>query len=261
MPFTVRSNRIKSILRTGGAALGFGVLTCSPDVVEAAGWAGVDFVWLDLEHSGISPYDSSSLQNLVRAAESAQLDIMVRLPSGDESIIGKVLDTGVHSILIPGVDSSGEVEKIIAASKYFGSIPSTRGAGLARAGGWAAPDTAFAEGSDSQVMVGVMVESKKSVQAVDRILSVKGLDFAFVGPVDLSVSMGFPFETTNQAVKEAIDMVRGAAIARDIPLGITTADVESAKRAIVEGFKIIRIGVDLPMMSKSLSSLVKSIRA
>lgn len=261
MPSAVRPNRIKKVVKSGGAALGFGVLTYNPDVVEIAGRAGVDFIWLDLEHSGISPYDSMSLENLVRAAENAQLATVVRPPSSDESVIGKVLDTGVSSILVPGIDSSDEVERIVAASKYrVGGIESTRGAGLARAGSWAAPDAAFAEDSDSQVMVGVMIESKNAVQAIDQILSVSGLDYVFVGPVDLSVSLGFPFETAHPLVKETISKVRDAAIGKNIPVGITTSDVESAKVAISEGFRIVRIGVDLPMIAKSLGLLVRTIR-
>ena len=259
MPSSIRPNRIRSVLSKGEAALGFGVLTCSPAVIEVAGRAGIDFVWLDLEHSGVSPYDSSSLENVVRAAENAQLAVVVRPPSGDGSMIGKVLDTGVHSVLVPGLASSKQVEEIVTASKYnIGG--STRGAGLTRAGGWTAPDAAFAGDSDTQVMVGIMIESKEAVNDIDNILSVKGLDYVFIGPVDLSVSLGVPFETTHHLVTESIARVRESALDRDVPVGITASDSESARKAIAEGFRIIRIGVDLTMISKSLSSLMEAVR-
>jgi 2-dehydro-3-deoxyglucarate aldolase len=257
----MKPNRIKNVLKSGGVALGFGVLTFSPGVIEVAGRAGVDFIWLDLEHSGISPYDSVSMENMVRTIENLGLVAIVRSPENNESMIGKILDAGVHSILVPGINSKDETIRMVAAAKYrTKGFSSVRGAPVSRASGWVAPDIAFVEGSDSQLMVGATIESKEGVQNLDEILSVNGLDYIFVGPADLSLSLGFPFETTHATVKEYIAKIRNSCLRKGMPVGIAAPDVEAAKNAISDGFRIIRIGVDLPMISKTLTSLVNEIR-
>ena len=97
MPSGIKPNRMKTVLDSGGVALGFGVLTFNAGVIEAAAAAGVDFVWLDLEHGGISPYDSVSMENLVRCAENAGLTALVRVPENNPTMIARILDTGVQS--------------------------------------------------------------------------------------------------------------------------------------------------------------------
>src|SRR5439155_9621410 len=133
MPSGIRQNRMKGVLDSGGVALGFGVLTFSPAVIEVAGRAGVDFIWLDLQHTGFSPYDSIAMENLVRAAENAGVAVLVRLPENNAAMIAKILDTGAHSILVPDIENKDETVKAVAAAKYeIKSFPSIRGAPVSR---------------------------------------------------------------------------------------------------------------------------------
>jgi len=255
-------NRIREVLDSGGVPLGFGVQTFNPTLIEIAGRAGVDFVWLDLEHGGFSPYDTQTMEGLVRAADTAGVSTLVRVPGLDDKIIAKVLDSGVHAILVTDASSKADVEKAVAAAKYFPPIGDTlRGAGIIRSFGWSSPSLELAQKSDQQTMVGAMVESKNLIDNLQDILSVKGLDFLFIGPADLSISLGVHFQTTHPVVREYTKKALDAAKSKGVPVGFPAGDAEKAKEAIKEGFRILRIGVDTAMISKDLVNLLKTIRS
>jgi 2-dehydro-3-deoxyglucarate aldolase len=82
-------------------------------LVEVFGDLGLDFVWLDFEHTGPSAYDSKVFENLTRAAEGAGTELLVRTPSGDPEIIRKILDTGVRNLLIPRIETAEEVKRAV----------------------------------------------------------------------------------------------------------------------------------------------------
>jgi 2-keto-3-deoxy-L-rhamnonate aldolase RhmA len=255
-------NRIREVLDAGDVPLGFGVQTFNPALVEIAGRAGVDFVWLDLEHGGFSPFDTQAMEGLVRAADATSISTLVRVPGFDDKIIAKVLDSGVHAILVTDVGSKADVAKAVAATKFLPPTGDTlRGAGIMRSFGWSSPSLELAQKSDQQTMVGAMVESKNLIDNLQDILSVKGLDFLFIGPADLSISLGVHFQTAHPLVKEYAKKTLDAAKSMSIPVGYPAGDAERAKEAIKEGYRILRIGVDTAMVSKDLGNLLKAIRS
>jgi len=250
-------NRIRKVIKEGGAALGAGALTFNPNVIEVLGNAGLDFVWLDLEHTGHCPFDSVSMENLIRAADNVDIATLVRVPTDDDHMIGKLLDAGAQAILVPGLSSVEEVRHAVSAAKY--SLGG-RGTPLSRATGFRAPDQAFAEQADQDTMIGIMIENKALIDNLDKVLMINGLDFGFIGPSDLSISLGVPFQTSHPKVKEYISKALELCKAKGIPVGYPVSDLESARKAIREGCKLLRIGVDLQVLHREFSRLIQQVK-
>jgi 2-keto-3-deoxy-L-rhamnonate aldolase RhmA len=253
----LRENRILKVIKEGKVALGCGALTLSPSVIEVIGLAGLDFVWIDLEHIGISPYDSFNMENILRTADSVNISTLVRIPYCDEHMIGKLLDAGVNAILISGVKTREEVEKLVRASKFDPPNKSTiRGSGVGRAMGWSPITKDFVKFSDKETMAGIMLEKKEAIDRLDDLLSVKGLGFTFIGPTDLSVSLGVPYERTHKKVEEYIKKAKEKCEAKGIIVGRAVSNVDGLKQAIKEGYKLIRVGMDLEILLKELKNMV-----
>jgi 2-keto-3-deoxy-L-rhamnonate aldolase RhmA len=257
----VKTSRIKRIVKEGGTALGAGVLSFSPSVVEVFADAGIDFVWLDLEHSGYSPYDYEHMTSMVRAADAFGISTLVRVPENSESMIAKVLDAGVHAVLVPGVTSVEGATHAVGAAKYFPpDRTGNRGAALSRFVGFKGLSEGAARQADAETMVGIMIEDRATVDNLEAITSVKGLDFGFLGPQDLSISLGLSFQPGHQRVQEYIQKAIQTCKSKGLTLGHAVTDAEAAKKAIGQGFRILRIGQDLQILNKEIQGLLERIK-
>jgi 2-dehydro-3-deoxyglucarate aldolase len=255
------TNHVRERLESDEPALGARAETFSPVMVEVYGQLGYDFVWLDFEHGGPSPYDSTAFDALIRAAESAGIELFVRVPSGDPPLIHKVLDTGVRTILIPRVRSAAEVREAVEAAHFtYDGDPGARGFGGGRPTGWGADDEGFIESQDEAVLVGAMIEHRDAVENVEEILSVPELGFAFIGANDLSISMGRPRQTDHPEVRAAIGTVEEACRDADVPFGAPKHDTGAAAAAIDDGYSVLRIGDEVGAAREALGSRLETLR-
>lgn len=249
----ITTNRIAEALEHDRPVYGINVLSTAPTVVEALADIGLDYVWLDLEHVGPSPYDSEAVAELVRAAELADLEPLVRVPEADQKMINEVVDAGVRTVLVPKVESADEIRRAVSAARFeYDGGPGDRGAPLARSTGWRSADPGFPAAADETVMVGAMIETEAAVAAIDEILSVPELGFAFVGPGDLSVSLGRPLESDHETVAEAVADVEHAADRHDIPLGRIATAPEEIDAAVADGYRVLRVGVDTVAVAETV---------
>jgi len=233
---------------------GASVATYSPAAVEAFGAVGLDFVWLDFEHGGPSPYDSTVFEDLTRAAEVADVELFVRLPSGEPSLVRKVLDAGVKTILIPRVETATEVREAVAAAKLaIDGEPADRGIGVGRTSTWGHDFSGYAATEDAETFVGVMIENEIAVENIDEILDVSGLGFAFLGSADLSVSVGRPMEKDHPDVAALVDRAETAISESDVALAGIHNDPEAVREAVDAGYRIVRMGGDLSAARTVLS--------
>lgn len=253
---------LRDSLDEGRAVFGARATTLSPAVVELYGAVGLDFAWLDLEHTGASPLDSRVLEGLARAGDAAGIDPLVRLPSGEPAVVRKALGTGIRSILVPRVDSASEIRRAVEASRFvYDGRPGGYGASAGRDGVWGTDPPADPSDHDESVAVGCMVESRAAVENLTEILAVPDLDFAFVGPADLSVSLGHPLEKSHPEVQEAVATVRDAFLDADVPLGWVTNDVEDAETAVEQGYQLLRIGDEMGAARDVLASRLDALRS
>lgn len=239
-------NRFQDGLEADVPQLGPAALTCSPMIVETYGRIGLDFVWLDLEHSGISPTDSTAMEELVRAAAVGDTELVVRITSSDPAIVRKVLDAGVRNIVVPRVETASEVERAVEASQFvYDGEPGERGVGVGRANYWGEDLSAeYRRQEDRSVMIGVNIENRTAIGNLDEILSVPGLGFVLLGHQDLSVSMGAMPD--DEAVQDAIETYRETAAAAGIPYGRAIGmDPDDIEAAVDEGYRMLIVGDEL----------------
>lgn len=256
-------NGLRRTLERGGAAFGASADTFSPTVIETLGDIGLDFVWLDFEHSGPSPYDSTVFEDLTRAAEVGEIELLVRLPAPDPPLVRKVLDAGVRTILLPRIETADQLQQAVEAAyfSYDGRV-GDRGVGVGRSSRWAGYVDSHIAGEDDEILVGTMIENERAVDTIEEILSVPQLGFAFVGPADLSMSMsgGTPLDKHPSAVENAIERTRSACLEAEIPIGRIQNDPAAAANAVEAGFQLVRIGGDIGSMRETLGSRLNQVR-
>lgn len=238
-------------LSEGGLVRGVGATSFATAVVETAGDAGMDFVWLDLEHKGPSPADSQVLENLVRAAERVDTELLVRLPNGEPWLVRKTLDAGVSNLVIPRVETASEVRRAIRAAEFvYEDAPGGRGGAVSFASDWGRDGY---EPRQESPAVGVMVETELAVENLTDILSVPGLDFTYLGAADLSISLGHPFETDHPTVASTVNSIREQCVEADVALGRSVGDPVSVSDAVEEGYQLLRYADDVSALRRTLS--------
>ncbi|WP_324665462.1 HpcH/HpaI aldolase family protein [Haloarcula sediminis] len=240
-------NALRHALERGETVFGASTETYSPTAIEVLGDVGLDYVWVDLEHGGPSPYDSTAIEELTRAAEVGDIELLVRLPKPEPALVRKVVDAGVRTVLLPRIESAEDLRPAVEAAyfAYDGDV-GDRGVGVGRSGEWAGYVDSFVGGEDSEILVGTMIENQAAVDNVEGILDVPQLGFAFVGPADLSISLsgGEPLAKNAETVESAIDRTLAACLDAGVPIGRIRNDVASARAAVDAGYQIVRIGGD-----------------
>ena len=198
-----RRNAVKLANAEGKTAVGIGVQTNSPDMVEMAAAANFDFVYLDLEHGSFG-FDSAI--HLIRAAEASGITPFVRVPDHTPSFIMRVLDAGAMGVIVPNVKSAGEAQSVVSAAKYtWNSNGGSRGACPGTRATWhqVRDWQEFSIASNKETSVWLLLESPKALQTVDEIVKVPGIDAIMLGPFDLAHALGLPGQTTHEVVIEA----------------------------------------------------------
>lgn len=256
------TNRIRDALAAGTAVFGAESATFSPSVVEVYGDVGLDFVWLDFEHAGPSPYDSTVFEDLTRAGEVGGIDLLVRLPSGDPPLIRKVLDAGVRTILIPRVETAAEVRTAVEATRYrYDDAAGERGVGNSRNSTWGNSAPNQIELEDESVAIGVMIENRTAVNNLESILAVPHLDFIFIGPADLSVSSGGSWLEKVPVVDEQIEYVVETATDADVPFGGVKTSVDDARTALGDGYQVLLVGGEISSARSVLGRKLAALRS
>lgn len=212
-------NRMKEKIARGEAALGVSLMFPSPQLVEMIGHAGFDWVLLDCEHGSIGPGD---LELMSMAADAVGVTPIARPRSNADAEIQAVLDRGAAGVQAPHVTSKAEAERVVAAVKFGAGARRSLAAGT-RPDRWglggAMPD--FVEAANKASLVCVQIEDAEAVANIDEILTAEGVDVFFIGPSDLSQSMGFPGNPkappVAAAIAETLQKIRAAGHAPGMP--------------------------------------------
>lgn len=252
----MRKNPLKKKIKDGQVIIGAFVRIAAPALVEICAYSGFDFVVLDAEHGPLSERD---VENLVRAADAANIPALVRVPVNSHSTILRFMDTGSMGVHVPMINTVEQASSAVQAVKY----PPIGDRGLAgvRASGYGqlTPLHEYVVRANEETMVVIHLEDINGVNNIDAILEVDGVDVIFIGPVDLSSSIGVPGQTGAPQVQEAISTIVNKARANAKTLGTTFSDSTSAKTRIEEGYRYLLIGTDSILASAS-RELLKSIR-
>ncbi|MDS0261461.1 aldolase/citrate lyase family protein [Haloarcula sp. S1CR25-12] len=247
------ANELPATLEDGAVALGLLDNTYSPTVMEFCGELGLDFVWLDLEHGGPDPWHAGRLETLLLAAERTGIDPLVRLPDTDPTLVRKALDLGVRNVFLPRVEGAEEVRRAVRSARFrYDGGPGDRGLAAPRARRWGLAEDYVAT-EDEQTLVGATIETTDAVEAIDEILSVPELGFVFIGPFDLSVSLGQPGELDHPDVEAAIETVRASAVEAGVPVGGLGFGMDDVNQKAGNGYQILHLGSTTGALKQAVS--------
>jgi len=200
----MKSNRMKEMIARGEPALGCSIMFPSPQIVEMIGHAGFDWVLLDLEHGSIGPGD---LEIMAMAADAAGITPIARPRTNAAGDITSVMDRGVMGVQVPHVNSAADARRAVAAVKFGPGAARSLAAGT-RPDSWGMGRhkmSDFTAAANAQSLVCVQIEDAEAVRNIDEILAVEGIDVFFIGPSDLSQSLGHPGDPKAPPVAAAIE--------------------------------------------------------
>jgi 4-hydroxy-2-oxoheptanedioate aldolase len=207
----MRTNKMKEKLRAGQPALGVSMMIPSPQIVEMVGRLGFDWVLIDCEHGTIS---IETVELMVMAAEASGLTPIVRPWTNSAHAILRVMDRGAMGVQVPHVNTAADAQRAVEAVKYhpLGRRGIAAGTRPAQYGLGVTPGE-YVEWVNRETLVCVQLEEVEALHNIDEILQVEGVDVFFLGPSDLSQSMGYPGQAGVPAVQRAIDDAFAAIVA------------------------------------------------
>lgn len=217
-----------------------------PSVAESLGRAGFDWLTVDLEHSGTSLETASEM---IRIVDLIGLNALVRVGSHDSNVIKRVMDAGAHGIIASTVNTVEEAKNIVSAVKY--PPIGTRGVGLSRAHGYAQEFEDHYSWLNEESLVIVQIEHINAVNNMREIMKVPGVDGFFIGPYDLSASLGIPGQFDHSLMKEALNHVRNVKKEAGCISGIHVVQpqIQDLQARIDEGYEMIAYGIDYLLMA------------
>jgi 2-dehydro-3-deoxyglucarate aldolase/4-hydroxy-2-oxoheptanedioate aldolase len=221
-----------------------------PEMVEMVGWlGGFDAVWFDLEHT---PMTAADVAAGARAARACGLHSFARLAATDYAAVMRPLEAGAGGVMAAMVRSAAQAEELVRWAKFhphgLRGVNSTGPDG--RHG--TLPLLEYLQRANARTAVGVQVENVEAVDDVERIAAVAELDFLFVGPADLSQSMGIPGQWDHPRLWQAIERVARAAAGRNLAWAILPASPAHARRYVELGCRMLSIGLDAWAFARGL---------
>jgi 4-hydroxy-2-oxoheptanedioate aldolase len=249
-------NRTKAKLAAGEAAFGCFVRTPEPQLVEYVGMLGWDFLVFDAEHGPLQPRE---VEDLCRAIEPRGTTPIVRVTTNDAPTILRFLDTGVHGLHVPWVNSAAEAERAVRSVTY--SPRGIRGLAGSRASEWGLrePIGDYVQRANRELLVVVQVETQDAVDAIDDYLKIPGIDVLFLGPTDLSQSLGHPGELDHPEVLAALDRVADAVIGSGVTLGIYAGSVDMTKAWLDRGARYFTTSLE-PFLRDGMRTHLQQVR-
>lgn len=244
-------NTFKQALGNKAPQIGLWLGLANGYCAELAANADFDWLLIDGEHA---PNDLRSILAQLQAIAPYQAQPVARPPVGDAATLKQYLDLGVQTLLVPMVDTAEQARALVRATRYPPDGIRGVGSALARASRWnSIPD--YLDHADSQICLLVQIETREGLENLDDIAAVEGVDGVFIGPADLSASLGHRgnpgHEDVQRAIEEGIARIQKAHKAA----GILSANKTLARRYLDLGATFVAVGVDTSLLMNSLKAL------
>jgi 2-keto-3-deoxy-L-rhamnonate aldolase RhmA len=206
---SVKSASLKSRLQAGEVLRGMFVPTCDATLCEFISTLGWDFLIADAEHSAI---DAKDMENIARACERRGTVPTARVPLSAPAEISRFLDAGARGVMIPFVESAEDARRATSFMKF--APVGRRGLAAPRTAGFGGdgPVQLFVQRENDETLLIAQIESRAGLERLDEIVRVEGVDVIFVGPSDLSLSLGIPQQWDHPTFLHAVDQVADAAL-------------------------------------------------
>lgn len=249
-------NTFKQRLQSGEAQIGLWLGLADPYCAELAANAGFDWLLIDGEHA---PNDLRGLLGQLQAVAPYASQPVIRPVIGDTALIKQLLDIGAQTLLVPMVESAEQARELVRAMHYPPHGVRGVGSALARASRWNSIP-GYLDKADEQMCLLVQIENLDGLAKLDEIVAVEGVDGVFIGPADLSASMGHRGNPGHPDVQAAIEdaIVRIGKAGK--AAGILSADQSLARRYLELGAKFVAVGVDTTVLMRGLQTLAAAFK-
>jgi 4-hydroxy-2-oxoheptanedioate aldolase len=241
--------RLKSRLNSGTPQLACWVRCRDMFYVEMIANAGFDLLLIDAEHS---PLTTGDIELMAIAAHGSPCDVMVRMNGIDQSTFKQVLDTGIQGLVVPMVNSPEDAREMVR----WGSYPprGDRGIGPHRAKNFTDDPWEYQRAANDEIVVLMpQIEHIRAVESLDEICNVPGVGGLFIGPSDLSLSMGLGGQYDHPDMVAAKQRILDASRRYSLPLGVATTGIDDAKQWIDEGAQMILVSSDNSLIASGVS--------
>ena len=242
-------------LRNDELLLGTMLTLPSPEIAEMVSRCGFDWLFMDGEHGPLSILD---WQRQIQA-DGGRCASILRVPSASERDIKKALDIGADGIIAPMVNDAEQARRVVGYCKY--PPRGGRGVGLARAQGYGYAFAEYMASANDETAVIVQAEHIDAIDNIDEIVQVDGIDAVFIGPYDLSASMGKTGEVGDDEVVAAIERVTRACQRQGIALGYFGVDAASVRPYMERGYRLICAGTDAGFVTAGASETCTALRS
>jgi 4-hydroxy-2-oxoheptanedioate aldolase len=225
----------------------------SAEVMAQCGW---DSITVDMQH-GVQDYQT--MVHCFQAMDRFPVTKLVRVPWNEPGIVGKVLDAGAYGVICPMVNSREDAERLVAWTHY--APRGTRSFGPVRASLYAGAD--YPKHANDTIVAFAMIETAAALDKLDDILSVQGLDAIYIGPSDLSLSLGCRpvLDDLDPKAQAAVEHILARAKAHGVVAGIHNGTPETALRRVGAGFQFVTVSSDARLMAAGSQQVLEKMRA
>ncbi|MCL2891647.1 2-keto-3-deoxy-L-rhamnonate aldolase [Brenneria tiliae] len=249
-------NPFKAGLARGDTQIGLWLSSTSSYLAEIAATSGYDWLLVDGEHA---PNTIQDLYHQLQAIAPYRSHPIIRPVECRRALIKQILDIGARTLLVPMIDTVEQARELVAATRYPPAGARGVGAGVARAARWGRVDNYMARANEDLCLL-IQAESKTAIENLDALLKVDGIDGVFIGPADLSASLGYPDNAAHPEVQKVIEQsikrIRDAGKAA----GFLAVDTAMAEKAIAWGANFIAVGVDTMLYTEALDARLSHFR-
>ena len=251
------ARELKEKLRSRQTQIGTFVKLADPTALEVLGLAGMDFAIIDTEHA---PCDQMLLLDMIRAADSVGLPTLVRVPEGAEPYILKALDVGASGVQIPGLSTVEEIREAVSFTKY--APRGVRGLSFAqRSAGYGTKEKfQYMQDSNDGLINVVHIENKDAAARVEELCALEDIDVLFIGPMDISQSLGHPGDPGHEDVQKVVHKVIDVCNSKGKSFGIFVGTPEAAQKYMELGASYIALASDLAFMRKGYQAMTAELK-
>ena len=245
-------NIVKEKLANNEKVIGTFLVTSSTYGVESLGNTGIDYVIIDTEHG---PYNTETMADLIRAAENVNLTPFVRISDINHKEIQRTVDLGAQGLIVPLVRTMEQIQQLVNYAKFFpvgnrGFAP-TRSNKFGHDENFAFGIEEFMRICNDNVMVIPQCETAECLEIIEDVVNVNGIDGIFIGPYDLSISLGIPLQFENITYKLALKRILAACNDKDKPSFIFSGDMDVAIELLNKGFDSVAYSLDSDILAQS----------
>ena len=252
----INRNAFKRALHKRELQIGLWSSLCSNLAAEIIAHSGFDWIVLDTEHS---PNEVPDLVSQLQAMGKGTASPVVRAAWNDTVLIKRILDIGAQSILLPYVQTAEEAGRAVAAVRY--PPRGVRGVSAASRASNFGRVKEYLKKADEEICLLVQVETSAALEQLESISSIEGVDGVFIGPADLSASLGHLGDPQHPRTQRALEDAGRRLASLGQPAGILAVMEADARRYIEWGYSFVAVGIDTTLLAKSADALARSFKA